>query len=101
MISPSRYETVAWIPNGIAFITMLGTGGKQLGSYIPPVEPASTASVLSFATTIVANDMSWCIITPDYGVYHSSKASRLVATVMLAFQLSQCISVIQFPYVLV
>ena len=71
-----RYETIAWIPAVIAFITMLGTGGKHLGSAIPQAEPASAASILSFATTVASSVISWCMMTPDYGVYHTSKASR-------------------------
>ena len=76
-MTASRYETVAWIPAVIAFIVMLGTGGKHLGSNIPePAEPASAASIISFATTIASSVISWCMMTPDYGVYHTSKASR-------------------------
>ncbi|PIL27703.1 transporter [Ganoderma sinense ZZ0214-1] len=69
------YETVAWIPSVIAFIVMLGTGGKHLGSHIPPGEPASAASILSFATTVASSVISWCMMTPDYGVYHTAQAS--------------------------
>ncbi|KAI0711394.1 purine-cytosine permease [Earliella scabrosa] len=69
------YETVAWIPSAIAFIVMLGTGGKHLGSNIPPGEPASPAAILSYATTVASSVISWCMMTPDYGVYHTSKAS--------------------------
>ncbi|TBU31408.1 purine-cytosine permease [Dichomitus squalens] len=69
------YETVAWIPSVIAFIVMLGTGGQHLGSHVPPGEPASAASILSFATTVASSVISWCVMTPDYGVYHTSKAS--------------------------
>ncbi|KAM5532151.1 hypothetical protein V8D89_014176 [Ganoderma adspersum] len=69
------YETVAWIPSVIVFIVMLGTGGKHLGSHIPPGEPASAATILSFATTTASSVISWCIMTPDYGVYHTAQAS--------------------------
>ena len=57
---------------------MLGTGGKHLGSHIPPGEPASAATILSFATTTASSVISWCIMTPDYGVYHTAQASRSV-----------------------
>ncbi|KAI1798002.1 purine-cytosine permease [Ganoderma leucocontextum] len=69
------YETVAWIPSVIGFIAMLGTGSKHLESHIPPGEPASAASILSFAATVASSVISWCMMTPDYGVYHTAKAS--------------------------
>lgn len=70
---------MAWIPSVLAFIVMLGTGGKHLGSAIPPGTPASAASVLSYATTVGSSVISWCMMTPDYGVYHTAKASRCVS----------------------
>ncbi|KAI0765309.1 purine-cytosine permease [Fomes fomentarius] len=69
------YETVAWIPSAITFIVMLGIGGKHLGSNIPPGEPASAAAILSYGTTVASSVISWCMMTPDYGVYHTAKAS--------------------------
>ena len=69
---------MAWIPAVIAFIAMLGTGGKHLKNYPARAEPASAASILSFATTVASSVISWCMMTPDYGVYHTSKASRYV-----------------------
>ncbi|KAI0746989.1 purine-cytosine permease [Daedaleopsis nitida] len=69
------YETIAWIPSVLAFIVMLGVGGKHLGSDIPAGEPASAAAILSYATTVSSSVISWCMMTPDYGVYHTSKAS--------------------------
>ena len=74
-----RYETVAWIPSVIAFIAMLGTGAKHLGSHIPPGEPASAASILSFASTVASSVISWCMMTTDYGVYHTAQASGSVS----------------------
>ncbi|KAI0827161.1 cytosine-purine permease [Trametes gibbosa] len=69
-----RYETVAWIPSVIAFIVMLGLGGKHLTEApVPP--PPTAAAVLSFATTTASSVISWCMMTPDYGVYHTNKAS--------------------------
>ncbi len=73
-----RYETIAWIPSAITFIVMLGVGGKHLGSNIPPDPPASAATIVSFGTTIASSVISWCIMTSDYGVYHTGKASRFV-----------------------
>ncbi|EIW55544.1 cytosine-purine permease [Trametes versicolor FP-101664 SS1] len=68
------YETVAWIPSVITFIVMLGLGGKHL-TEAPTPPPPSAAAVLSFATTTASSVISWCMMTPDYGVYHSGKAS--------------------------
>ncbi|KAH9849624.1 cytosine-purine permease [Lenzites betulinus] len=68
------YETVAWIPSVITFIVMLGLGGKHLTEApVPP--PPTAAAVLSFATTTASSVISWCMMTPDYGVYHTNKAS--------------------------
>ncbi|RDX54764.1 purine-cytosine permease [Lentinus brumalis] len=71
------YETIAWIPSAITFIVMLGVGGKHLGSNIPPDPPASAATIVSFGTTIASSVISWCIMTSDYGVYHTGKASSM------------------------
>ncbi|KAF8056624.1 purine-cytosine permease [Lyophyllum atratum] len=70
------YESVAWIPNVVAFIVMLGIGGKHLTSSDYPSYPPPTASaVLSFVTFIASSVISWCTMTPDYGVYHNANAS--------------------------
>ncbi|KAJ7034539.1 purine-cytosine permease [Mycena alexandri] len=70
------FEAVAWIPTQIGICVMLGVGGRHLAS--APSYPAPTAaSVLSFAATVAASDVSWCTMTPDYGVYHDAKASSL------------------------
>ncbi|OCH88374.1 cytosine-purine permease [Obba rivulosa] len=70
------YESVAWIPNAITFIVMLGIGGKHLHN-APAPAPVSTASVVTFATTTASSVISWCTMTPDYGVYHTPAASSL------------------------
>ncbi|KAI0634844.1 cytosine-purine permease [Trametes polyzona] len=70
------YETVAWIPSVITFIVMLGLGGKHLTQAPVPPSPSASA-VLSFATTTASSVISWCMMTPDYGVYHTNKASGL------------------------
>ncbi|KAI0694516.1 cytosine-purine permease [Cytidiella melzeri] len=69
-----KYESVAWIPNVITFIIMLGVGGKHLVN-APPSAPVTRAKVITFATTTASSVLSWCTMTPDYGVYHNSKAS--------------------------
>ncbi|THH30554.1 hypothetical protein EUX98_g3626 [Antrodiella citrinella] len=70
------YESVAWIPNVIAFIVMLGLGGKHLTN-APPPAPLTAASIITFATTTSSSVISWCMMTPDYGVYHNSRASSM------------------------
>ncbi|KAN0085850.1 Permease for cytosine/purines, uracil, thiamine, allantoin domain containing protein [Tylopilus felleus] len=70
------YESIAWLPNVIAFIAMLALGYPQLHVNQSVAVPAPTArSVLSFASTIASSIISWCPMTPDYGVYHSPAAS--------------------------
>ncbi|KAH9928587.1 purine-cytosine permease [Amylocystis lapponica] len=68
------YESLAWIPSVVTFIVMLGVGGKHLTT-APAPEPVSPATVVTFATTIASSVVSWCTMTPDYGVYHSAEAS--------------------------
>ena len=67
-----RYESVAWIPNVITFIVLLGIGGKNLNN-APATAPVTASSVITFATTTASSVISWCMMTPDYGVYHNGK----------------------------
>ncbi|KAG1832307.1 cytosine-purine permease [Suillus subalutaceus] len=70
------YESVAWIPNVIAFIAMLAVGYPQLRENLSaPVPPATPANVISFASILASNMISWCPMIPDYGVYHSPHVS--------------------------
>ncbi|KAJ3537739.1 hypothetical protein NM688_g6634 [Phlebia brevispora] len=69
------YESAAWIPNVITFIIMLGLGGKHFVN--APTAPITASSVVTFATTVASSVISWCTMTPDYGVYHDSRASSL------------------------
>ncbi|KAG6844998.1 hypothetical protein H0H87_001770 [Tephrocybe sp. NHM501043] len=72
-----RFESIAWIPNVIAFIVMLGVSGKHLkASNYPPYPPPTATAIVSFVTFIASSVISWCTMTPDYGVYHDAKASR-------------------------
>lgn len=71
-----RYESIAWLPNVVAFIVMLAVGYPQLHANQSVVVPAATPrSILSFASTVASSITSWCSMTPDYGVYHSPSAS--------------------------
>lgn len=82
------YESIAWIPNVIAFITMLGVGYPQLrDNQSAPVSQATAAEVISFASILASSILSWCPMTPDYGVYHSPAASsaRIFLYTYLAF----------------
>ncbi|KAG2092522.1 cytosine-purine permease [Suillus discolor] len=85
------YESIAWIPNVIALITMLGVGYPQLrDNQSTPVSQATVAEVISFSSILTSSIISWCTVTPDYGVYHSPAASsaRLFLYTYLAFFIS-------------
>ncbi|KAH7882405.1 cytosine-purine permease, partial [Phlebopus sp. FC_14] len=72
------YESVAWIPNVVAFIAMLAVGYPELhANQYASVPPPTPAAVLSFASTVIASVLSWCTITADYGIYHSPAASSV------------------------
>ncbi|KAG6916943.1 hypothetical protein DXG01_004630 [Tephrocybe rancida] len=82
------YESVAWVPNVIAFVVMLGVGGRHLRvSDYPTYPPPSASTVISYMTFIASSVVSWCTMTPDYGVHHSAKASstRIFAYTYLGF----------------
>ncbi|KAF9527466.1 purine-cytosine permease [Crepidotus variabilis] len=72
------FESFAWVPSVISFPILIGLAGKHLKpSTFPAVPPPSAASVLSFASFVASSIISWCTLTPDYGVYHDSKAPTL------------------------
>ncbi|KAG1868519.1 permease for cytosine/purines, uracil, thiamine, allantoin-domain-containing protein [Suillus subluteus] len=52
-----------------------------------PVSQATVAEVISFASILASSVLSWCTMTPDYGVYHSPAASsaRIFLYTYLAF----------------
>ncbi|TFK70128.1 cytosine-purine permease [Pluteus cervinus] len=86
-----RYESLVWIPNFIAFLIMLGIGGKHLQqSSYPVVPPAPASAILSFGGLMASSIISWCTITADYGVYHDARASstRVFIYTYLAFVIS-------------
>lgn len=68
---------MAWIPNIITLLVMLGVGGKHLVT-MPASVPASAATLLSYSSTVTSSVLSWSTIAPDYGIYHCGKASRSV-----------------------
>ena len=67
----------------IIFIIMLGVGGKHLTN-APATAPVTAKSVITFATTTASSVISWCTMTPDYGVYHNQKTSRQANMTLLA-----------------
>ncbi|OCH88731.1 hypothetical protein OBBRIDRAFT_733921 [Obba rivulosa] len=85
------YETIAWIPNVITFIVMLGVGGKQLVSApLTNSGPVNVATIMTFGATLAATNVSWATLTPDYGVYHNRKAGswRIFIYAYLGFVVS-------------
>lgn len=68
---------LAWIPNVITFIIMLGVGGKTLAS-VPTYAtvPATPSSIITFGSALAVTVVAWCPIVPDYGIFHDAKASR-------------------------
>ncbi|KAJ7096042.1 cytosine-purine permease [Mycena epipterygia] len=70
------FESLAWIPTVVGIAVMLGAGGKHLAS-APPYPTPSVASTLSFAATVAASDLTWCTVSPDYGVYHDASGPRI------------------------
>ncbi|KIK34797.1 hypothetical protein CY34DRAFT_812678 [Suillus luteus UH-Slu-Lm8-n1] len=89
------YESVAWIPNVIAFIVMLAVGYPQLSENLSaPAPPATLANVMSFASFLTSNIIGWCPMIPDYGVYHSPDASsaRIFIYTYLGFFVSNVTS---------
>jgi len=70
------YESLAWIPNVIGFITFLAVGGKHLNpASFPSLPRPTTSMVISFISFLASSVISWCTMTPDYGVYHDTKAA--------------------------
>ncbi|PPQ65122.1 hypothetical protein CVT24_003013 [Panaeolus cyanescens] len=72
------FESFAWIAGVICLPVLLGVAGKHLNpSTFPPVPPATASQILSFACFVGSSLLSWCTLTPDYGVYHDKNASSL------------------------
>ncbi|KAI0062621.1 cytosine-purine permease [Artomyces pyxidatus] len=67
------YESVAWLPNLLAFLVMLGVGSKHL--VFPSAPPAESAAIVSFLSIICANTITLSPMTPDFGVHHAPAAS--------------------------
>ncbi|KAF9260611.1 cytosine-purine permease [Marasmius fiardii PR-910] len=63
------FETYAWIPNAVIYITLLAVAGKKL-SLRPEIAPPTVAAIISYGTTAGASCSSWGSMSADYGVYH-------------------------------
>lgn len=71
----SRYERVSWFPVLIAFLVALGVGGKNLFN-AQPAEPASAATILSFASVIAGFVITYSAMASDFTMYYSPTVSR-------------------------
>jgi len=83
------YESVAWFPNAVTFLVMIGVGAKHFVN-APSTSGAGVAAILSFASTTAATDLSWSSMVADYGVYHNASASswRIFIYTYLGFFIS-------------
>jgi len=73
----NSFETYSWTPNAFGLLVILGVGVKHLNqSTSPLIPPPSTHAILSFGCFVASAVISWCTLTPDYGVYHDAEASR-------------------------
>ena len=72
---------LAWIPNVVAFVAMLGVAGKTLVFDVPTASPTppTTAAITTFISTLATTDIAWSTLASDYGVFHDAKASGCVA----------------------
>ncbi|KAF9527464.1 cytosine-purine permease [Crepidotus variabilis] len=72
------FESFAWVPSALAFPVLVGMAGRDLSLTTFPVKPSpSTASILSFSSMVASSIITWCTLTPDYGVYHVQSAPKL------------------------
>jgi len=92
------YESISWIPNVLAFIVMLGVGGKDLVN-VPTSGPVSVSTIVTFATTTAAANTCVCIMTPDFGVYHKVSGFRGSLRVFLYVYLGLFVGCLGSQYV--
>lgn len=69
------YERVSWFPVLIAFLVALGVGGKNLYN-AQPAEPATAATILSFASIIAGFVITYSAMASDFTMYYSPTVSR-------------------------
>lgn len=69
------YERVSWFPVLIAFLVALGVGGKNLFN-AQPAEPASAATILSFASVIAGFVITFSAMASDFTMYYLPTVPR-------------------------
>ncbi|CCM05633.1 uncharacterized protein FIBRA_07862 [Fibroporia radiculosa] len=70
------YEMFVWIPNVIAFITMLAVSGKHLvEAPLTGKTPVTPSVIMTYGGLLAASVVNWTPLMPDQGVYHSHKTS--------------------------
>ncbi|KAG9082377.1 hypothetical protein FRC06_005103, partial [Ceratobasidium sp. 370] len=69
------YERYAWFPILIAFLVIIGVGGRHLSDPVAAASPASHQSVLSFASTIAGFVISYSPAMSDYTHYMRPEVS--------------------------
>ena len=65
----------SWLPVLLVYLVALGVGGKNL-SNPPPEEPATAASVLSFASVLAGFVLTYTPMGCDFTTYMDPKVSR-------------------------
>ncbi|KAG1732719.1 permease for cytosine/purines, uracil, thiamine, allantoin-domain-containing protein [Suillus lakei] len=76
------YERVSWFPVLVAFLVALGVGGKNLYN-VQPAEPASAATILSFASVVAGFVITYSAMASDFTMYYSPTLSLIVLQVLL------------------
>lgn len=77
---------------------MLGVGAKHIK--IIPVPPPDAATILTYASIVFVSVLSWCTMTPDYGVYHAPASSwRIGLYVYLGFFVGSVSSFTFFSFI--
>ncbi|EPS96407.1 hypothetical protein FOMPIDRAFT_53640 [Fomitopsis schrenkii] len=70
------YNTFIWIPNLVAFVTMLVVSGRRLAeSPLSNPTPVGVPNIMTFGATLAASVVNWSPLMPDQGVYHDHTAS--------------------------
>ncbi|KAH7911184.1 permease for cytosine/purines, uracil, thiamine, allantoin-domain-containing protein [Hygrophoropsis aurantiaca] len=73
------YERVAWFPVLIAFLVALGVGGKHLyaaSAPDPPLAPATSVTVLSYAAVIAGFVVTYSAMASDFTMYYTPAVPR-------------------------
>lgn len=68
------YERLAWLPVLLVYLVAIGLGGKHLSNQ-SAVEPASAATILSFAATISGFVITYSPLGSDFSTYYVPSVS--------------------------